>query len=363
MKKYEYLAGALREKVANSPQGERLPSVRALMKRYGMSMQTVTKTLRMLAEEGRIEMRQGSGIYVQPSPQQKFIEFHHGLYPSRNLEMKKRSLDLAFSAMNWKLITQRHDTNYDAPDSRPSNSVCAHIVMGDLISQGIPFFKMLLEGPQPVVSLGREAESFGIDYVTGNDVQTVSLVVRHLYDFGHRKIAFLMNESDCYEVRQQRQIIASVCEGLGLGAPLFIECNAPLTEKTIFQAWAGLRGYLESHSAPYAFTALVTSSAQGSLGALRALSEFGLNVPSQCSVASLGAEEEHRIYLPSVTDAGMRVEAWGVGVAQILTQRFENPLSPPIGMRLQSQLNIRESTTICAARLAARAGARRKAAG
>lgn len=347
MKKYEYLAAALREKISNSPQGERLPSVRALMKRYSMSMQTVTKTLRLLTEEGRIEMRQGSGIYVSPSPQQRFVEFHHGLYPSRNLEMKKRSLDLAFSAKNWKLITQRHDTNYDAPDSRPSNSVGAHIVMGDLLSHEISFIKMLLAGSLPVVVLGREAESFGLDYVTGNDFQTVSLVVRHLYDFSHHRIAFLMNESDCHEVRQQREIIATVCQSLNLRPPLFIECNVPLTERTIFQAWAGLRNYLETNPAPLAFTALVTSSAQGTLGALRALCEFGISVPTQCSVASLGCEEEHKIYLPSVTDAGMRVEAWGEGIVQLLSQRFENPSAPPIGIRLQSQLNIRESTTIC----------------
>lgn len=78
-------------------------------------------------------------------------------------------------------------------------------------------------------------------------------------------------------------------------------------------------------------------------------SEFEISVPSQCSVASLGSEEEHKIYVPSVTDSGMRVEACGEDVIQVLTQRFENPEAPPIGMRLQSQLNIRESTTICPA--------------
>ena len=156
-----------------------------------------------------------------------------------------------------------------------------------------------------------------------------------------------MNESDCYEIRQQREIIQDVCKSFDIGPPLFIECNVPQTEGTIFQAWAGLRSYLEASSSPCPFTALVMSSAQGSLGALRALNEFGISVPSMCSVASLGAEEEHKIYVPSVTDAGMRVEAWGEGIVQVLSQRLQYPAIPPIGMRLQPQLNIRESTAIC----------------
>ena len=63
--KYELLAGLLRSRLPEfESRGGRLPTEAQLMQAYSMSRQTVRHALRILAEEGLIESRQGSGSYV-----------------------------------------------------------------------------------------------------------------------------------------------------------------------------------------------------------------------------------------------------------------------------------------------------------
>jgi GntR family transcriptional regulator len=46
--------------------GQKLPSVRALARRYGIHSNTVSTAYQRLREEGWLEVRQGSGLYVRP---------------------------------------------------------------------------------------------------------------------------------------------------------------------------------------------------------------------------------------------------------------------------------------------------------
>ena len=46
--------------------GDKLPTIRELTKQYGVSYVTVIEAVRILAQEGKIVKRQGSGVYVSP---------------------------------------------------------------------------------------------------------------------------------------------------------------------------------------------------------------------------------------------------------------------------------------------------------
>ena len=64
--KYKLLAGLLREDLAKNGgrSGYKLPTEAELTRRYRMSRQTVRHALQLLAEEGLIQSRQGSGTYT-----------------------------------------------------------------------------------------------------------------------------------------------------------------------------------------------------------------------------------------------------------------------------------------------------------
>lgn len=70
--KYERIAGELRARIRSGeyPPGSRLPSKSTLKTSYGVSDAPVNKALAVLAGEGLIETRQGSGIFAcDPLPE------------------------------------------------------------------------------------------------------------------------------------------------------------------------------------------------------------------------------------------------------------------------------------------------------
>jgi DNA-binding transcriptional regulator YhcF (GntR family) len=129
MHKYDLLADVLRKKAAVLPAGSKLPSVRHLMHRYGYSLPTVNAAIRKLEQEGLVEARHGSGIYVNPQKDVRCIEFHRPRFPSKNLDVKERSLSQAAAAAGWQMTVHCHDSTGDDPALIFSPAVCAHVVL------------------------------------------------------------------------------------------------------------------------------------------------------------------------------------------------------------------------------------------
>lgn len=83
----------MRELIASTAPGDRLPSERSLSQRWGVARMTVRNATDTLVAEGLVERRQGSGTYVLPQPVVKFLgltsftqDMHErGLAPSSRL--------------------------------------------------------------------------------------------------------------------------------------------------------------------------------------------------------------------------------------------------------------------------------------
>jgi len=70
---YNVVAARMRDKILRSKlsPGERLPGEREMCEHFGISRITLRHALRLLAEEGLIERRHGSGNYVAPNPSRR----------------------------------------------------------------------------------------------------------------------------------------------------------------------------------------------------------------------------------------------------------------------------------------------------
>lgn len=64
---YKAIAAALREKIEAGEllPGEQLPTVPTLTEEYGVTRNTVLRALRVLRDEGLIEVQQGWGTFVK----------------------------------------------------------------------------------------------------------------------------------------------------------------------------------------------------------------------------------------------------------------------------------------------------------
>lgn len=344
MRAAESLTSTLRQKSSAQAPGEKLPSVRAIMKRYGASLHSVNIALRQLETEGLIDVRKGSGIYVSPRKGVRYIELHRLQYPSMAADAKEISLGRAITKEGWKMLVKRHPTEYDDPDIQPNPKACAHIVMPGLFEINPLFFKQITSMAAPVLVYGRMAGPFQMDYVTGDDYQYLSLLIKHLRGLGHQRMAFLANEPASPPLMQRSEIFLNIAELFELPEPIIIDCKTRLGESSMYKAYEGLKNYLGEHGNKPPVTAVISSSQAGVLGALRACHETGVSVPRDCSVVSFGLAAENALMTPSVTEAGAAEESWGEGCISVLKQRFENPQGPSIGLKLPPQLFVREST-------------------
>lgn len=340
----EKITSLLRHKSLSQAPGEKLPSVRALMSRYGASLHAVNIALRQLEAEGLVTTKKGSGIYINPQKGVRYIELHRPQYPSLSMDIKEISLDRAITQAGWKLLVKRHPVQGDDPEIQPNTKACAHVIMPTIFEANPSFFSQITNQPAPILAYGRVGGPFQLDYVTGDDHKYMSFLVKHLRSLGHQRLALLANEPAFFSITQRSELFLNIIDLFDLPKPVIIDCRTERGESSTIKAYAGLSEHLSSVRGRLPFTALISASAAGVVGALRAFHEAGVKVPRDCSLASFGMEPENALLVPSVTEVGVADAAWGQGAVEVLKQRFANPEAAPIGQKLSPELIVREST-------------------
>jgi len=97
------LAGQLIE--GEPPEGEAMPSVRALAGRYLLNPLTVQRALQTLGDEGLIESRRGLGLYVTAGARARLRaaerqRFRHAEWP--RLREKLQRLGITAADLDWE---------------------------------------------------------------------------------------------------------------------------------------------------------------------------------------------------------------------------------------------------------------------
>lgn len=99
----DLLAGQLLD--GQPPEGEAMPSVRALAGRYLLNPLTVQRALQTLGDEGLVENRRGLGLYVTAGARERLLQterrrFLEDEWP--RLRDKLRRLGIRPGQLNWE---------------------------------------------------------------------------------------------------------------------------------------------------------------------------------------------------------------------------------------------------------------------
>jgi GntR family transcriptional regulator len=104
---YQQLADILAAQLLDGdpPEGEAMPSVRALAGRYLLNPLTVNRALQALGDEGLLENRRGLGLFVVPGARAKLKaaereRFLHDEWP--RLRDRLRRLDIGADQLSWE---------------------------------------------------------------------------------------------------------------------------------------------------------------------------------------------------------------------------------------------------------------------
>ncbi|WP_245871027.1 LacI family DNA-binding transcriptional regulator [Asanoa hainanensis] len=213
-----------------------------------------------------------------------------------------------------------------------------------LISPEIP--RTQLDGTArtvPTVVIGRHGKSAHHDSVVDDDTTGAALIVDHLADLGHRRIAHIVHKESGrgrpttmpHTVRAEgyRQAM----RGRGLDDEITVVSTAYSEE-------GGYAGARELLSRPIRPTAIFAGADVAAIGVLKAIYEAGLTVPHDISVASYDNTTLAALDPISLTSVDQDGRLMGGNAARLLLERIERRRERSVFFSVTPTLVTRRST-------------------
>ena len=196
--------------------------------------------------------------------------------------------------------------------------------------------------PLPVVAIAGHRRVDGVTNVVLDNQRAAELSLRHLYDLGHRTIAFMRGQPYSSDSDARWQGIVQVAQDLGLviRPELTIQLEKDLTSPEL--GYPVVKQLLAHHRS---FTAVLSFNDIAAIGCIRALHDVKLRVPQDVSVVGFDDIKEAAFQTPSLTTIRQPLHQMGALAVKTLLQQLR-----PSNNREHSQiavapeLIVREST-------------------
>jgi DNA-binding LacI/PurR family transcriptional regulator len=193
----------------------------------------------------------------------------------------------------------------------------------------------------PVVAVAGHRQEEGATNVVMDQRLAARLALDHLVSLGHRDIAVMIGHPESADAVDRWTAISEVAQELG------VPIRPDLTVQLSGEESGPALGY------PYAkvllerkqrFTALFAYNDASAIGAIRAIREAGLNVPSDISVVGFDDIEGAAFHFPSLTTVRQPLHRMGAIAAKTLIDRLEGLEDWPSQIAVEPELVVREST-------------------
>jgi DNA-binding LacI/PurR family transcriptional regulator len=193
----------------------------------------------------------------------------------------------------------------------------------------------------PVVVVAGHRKIEGVTNVVLDQKRAAELALRHLYQLGHRKIAFMRGGSHSSDADDRWECLMAVAKDLNL--PVLPELTVQL-ELRVSTPELGFVPANELLNRGVKFTALICYNDVAAIGAIRACMNHGLHVPNDVSVVGFDDIQGAAFHNPSLTTIRQPLHEMGAVAARILLQRIRGQASFPDVVPIHPELIIREST-------------------
>src|ERR1700744_4847992 len=196
--------------------------------------------------------------------------------------------------------------------------------------------------PLPVVAIAGHQRVSGVTNVVLDHHRAAELSLRHLYNLGHRTIAFMRGQPYSSDSDARWQGIVEVAKDLGLSIrpEMTIQLEKDLTSPEL--GYPVLKQLLDHQRS---FTAVVSFNDVAAIGCIRALHDSGLRVPEAGSVVGFDEIKEAAFQPPSLTTIRQPLHQMGaLAVELLLKQRGPSDTKGPLEVAVEPELIVREST-------------------
>jgi LacI family transcriptional regulator len=195
--------------------------------------------------------------------------------------------------------------------------------------------------PVPGVAIPGHMPNRGVTNLVLDHRRAAELVLKHLYELGHRKIAVLKGHRTSADACYRWEAIEQV--GREMGIPI----DPELVQEIGFEDASPFVGYpygkaLVQKGRP--FTAFFGYNDVSAIGAIRAFQEAGLNVPRDVSVVGFDDIPAAAFNTPSITTVRQPLRTMGEMAVEILVTRIEGKEDWKREIAVEPEIVIREST-------------------
>ena len=194
----------------------------------------------------------------------------------------------------------------------------------------------------PVVSISGHKKIKGTTNLMLDHDRAALLAMKHLYDLGHRRIAFMKGQRQIGDAESRWQGIQAMARRVGLAIHeelcIYLEMNA----------WSPELGYpvvRDLLARTRDFTAIFCFNDIAAIGAVRAISDAGLRCPEDISVIGFDDISSAAYMSPRLTTIRQPLRRMGETAVQTLLKRIESPNEVyPDSIMFEPELMVREST-------------------
>jgi LacI family transcriptional regulator len=199
----------------------------------------------------------------------------------------------------------------------------------------------------PVVVIGRESSHDGISSVSVDNKMGARLAIAHLFELGHRRIAFIRGPKRVVDSAHRWGGISEFAKerGLSLDPKLLVELKDIASSSE-----AGFKAMTKLLRSGTRFTAVMAFDDMTAFGAVRALTQAGMKVPERCSVVGFDDVAAAAFYNPPLTTVRQSMEELGslgasIFLRGIQSQSADGVKSHPVHRKVAPLLVVRASTS------------------
>jgi LacI family transcriptional regulator len=211
------------------------------------------------------------------------------------------------------------------------------VLLAPASSDGAPV-QALIQQKVGVVVLDRRVEGVAVDTVRGDSAGGAYLLVRHLTELGHRRIALLSGPPGLSVSRERAAGYEQALSEAGLPIDPALQLFGAFTVES---GRAMMQSLLACAAHPTAIFAASNFIAAGTLDVMRAA---GLCTPGDISVVVFDDLPDPYVTAPVLTVVVQPAYALGQAAAQRLLERLQRPAMTPHETVLAVQLIVRNST-------------------
>ncbi len=210
-------------------------------------------------------------------------------------------------------------------------------------AQGLIAIDTHLEHPisVPTVAVPGHQHIEGVTNVLLDHARAAELALGHLYDLGHRQIAFMHGQPFSADSNERWSHLIAVAKRMGL--EIKPELVATL-DRDMTSPELGFSVIQKLLAAKKPFTAIIAFNDISAIGAIRTLRDFNLRVPEDVSVMGFDDIKAAAFALPRLTTIRQPLEEIGRIATQSLLNRIHKTVPPRDEIIVEPKLVIREST-------------------